>query len=194
MINEWKVPLCLPLILVVLVFGSGCLSKCDLIFNETEKSKCYVILAQETLDYRYCEKLNGTLKGRCYSYLAYCKDDFAKCNDVLREDYDALKRNNNSFDNMPSVICITEFAIEMKNISLCDTLPDVRNTRGPSTQTPREGCYLQFALDTKNDSICENIRFISSRDFCLEQIKILKEIDNILPFNNSTNQSKRQIP
>lgn len=123
---------------------SGGKINCSVCEKNQYKDECYYECAMQNSDITICEKLNDIgYKNKCYAWVSVKSDKFF-CDKIIEEDENQASSNK--------TVCYTHFAVENKDISLCDKIPLRDNFH-----LPRYSCYQQVAVTLQDPSVCAKI-------------------------------------
>lgn len=164
---------------------SGDPKGCFNINDPTDRSDCFMGIAQLTGEKSYCENVKWGVS-QCYVDVAINTGDASLCtwgDYEARQCYEAYKTKNpnNCAEGYDRRLCIQ--AIFDNNSELCNNIRTLNNycyysvatdTNSPSLcnkiKIPqiKENCFFEIALKTNNPEICENLEEV--RDNCIAWI------------------------
>lgn len=122
-------------------YTSDC-AACD---KSSYRDECYYECAMANTDFLTCEKIDSIdYKNKCYAWVSVKSNNFL-CDKIINGGDEDQTSSNKS-------ICYKNFAIENKDISLCEKIP-----LSISFHLPRYDCYKQVAITLQDTSLCANI-------------------------------------
>lgn len=176
------------LIITALLFIIGCnvtgkyiVDECQFITDANEKDECYVSLAEETVNIKYCGKMEDPRTGfYCLQKIGVMTDDLKICEGIegkddywadicywkiaeQRPDFELCLRIKHQGDKET---CLGNIALATKDYNPCTKMLNTTNAIN---------CYQKVAIEAKDETICGFMTQQLSKDICIRKVAIAKE-------------------